>query len=328
MLFKNFLEKHQPILYKSLSESFINKKVSHAYLLTGESGTPLKETAYFIAKSLLCDNPTPLADESCQTCERIEHNLYTDLLFLDGSLSSIKKDDVLDLINLFSKTPNENKGVMVYIIHLVENMTSEATNALLKFLEEPSNNCYAILTSQNPAKVLPTIISRCEVLRLLLLPLDEVIIDAVANDVTKTDAEILAHFYNSSELIRIEKEKDSYIKAKSAFVIALQSLGLDKDECIFHFEKEINELVGNKEGCRYFLDMLSLAYHDLIAIKNKQKISLTTYQQMIEQISTFTTNPTNDLKTILTIRDELELNISPSLLLDHLAFELTKGRQK
>ena len=326
MLFSTFLEKHQPLIYQSLFEAFSHKKVSHAYLLTGESGAPLKETAYFIAKSLLCDHPTPLADETCSTCERVEHNLYTDLLFLDGSQSSIKKDDVASIVNDFSKTPNEVKGVMVYIIHQVENMTQEAVNALLKFLEEPTDNCYAILTSQNPSRILPTIISRCETMHLLLLPTEEVIKEAMDSGVEKGDAELLAHFCNSSDIIAAEKETESYKRAKSAFIIALQALSSSKEECVYHFEKEIVELAGTKEGCRYFLDMLSLAYHDLIALSYEQQGDLTSYRNLIDPLLSIIHHPENGLRSILNVRGELELNLSPALLLDHLANELTKER--
>ncbi len=324
MRFSAFLENHQPLLYKALLEAFSHQKVSHAYLLTGESGAPLKETAYFIAESLLCLNPSPLADESCSNCKRIEEGLYTDLLFLDGSIGSIKKDDVASVVNGFSKTPNETKGIMVYIIHLVENMTSEAVNALLKFLEEPSQNCYAILTSQNPARILPTIVSRCETLRLLQLPLEEVIKDALDLNVSQADAEILAHFVNNADIIAIEKDNDSYKKAKSAFLIALQSLSSLREEAVFNFEKDITSLVGNKEGCRYFLDMLSLAYHDLIAIHHKGKPSLSCYNELLLPLSKKVKRPEKGLETILMVRSELDLNLSPALLLDHLVNELTK----
>lgn len=324
MRFLSFLEKHQPLVNQSLVEAFSSNKVSHAYLLVGESGTPLKETAYFIAKSLLCDHPSPLADEACITCERIEHNQYTDLLFLDGSKGSIKKDDVSSIVSDFSKTPNERKGIMVYIIHEVENMTPEAVNALLKFLEEPTDNCYAVLTSQNPSRILPTIISRCETLRLLLLPLEEVIEEAKKDGVSDTDAEILAHFCNSADLIAIEQETDAYKKAKSAFVVALQALSSNRDECIYRFEKDVVELVSNKEGCRYFLDMLSLAYHDFISLRYQNDISLKSLETLIRPIAAKIQNPEAALKAILMTRSELELNLSPALLLDHLIITLTK----
>lgn len=61
---------------------------------------------------------------------------------------------------------------MIYIINLVENMNVQAINSLLKFLEEPPANTYAFLTTENETKVLPTILSRCEKLRMLLIPKD------------------------------------------------------------------------------------------------------------------------------------------------------------
>lgn len=153
MIFLEYLEEKQPLVWKTFSHALTTHRLAHAYLLSGEAGAPLKETALFLAKSILCDHPTPMADETCLTCTRIDHRTYSDFIFLDGEADSIKKDDVQEVLGDFSKTPLESKGIMVYIIHLVENMTVEAVNSLLKFLEEPSKNTYAILTTENEARL-------------------------------------------------------------------------------------------------------------------------------------------------------------------------------
>src|SRR5574344_257358 len=193
MKFSAYLEQKQPYVWKTFLQEKQEGHFGHAFLLSGEAGTPLKETAFFLAKSLICDKPDPLACEECRTCNRIEHGNYSDLLFLDGSDGSIKKEDVEEVVGSFTKTAVEDKGVMIYIIHLVENMTVEAVNALLKFLEEPSTRTYAFLTTENEARILPTIVSRCETMRLLLRPRQEVIEEAVNEGVDLADAEILSY---------------------------------------------------------------------------------------------------------------------------------------
>jgi DNA polymerase-3 subunit delta' len=145
MDFGAYLEKKQPLVYRSFSHALASIIGSPTpILLSGEAGTPLKETALFLAKSILCDHPHPLADDTCRSCQRVDHGTYSDLLILDGEASSLKKEDVQEVVSDFTKTPLEEKGIMIYIIHLVENMTVEAVNSLLKFLEEPSQNTYAI----------------------------------------------------------------------------------------------------------------------------------------------------------------------------------------
>ena len=69
---KNYVEKHQPLLSKTFSLAIKGNRIAHAYLLLGEPGIPLKEIAIFMAKSILCDHGDPLADETCNTCKRIE----------------------------------------------------------------------------------------------------------------------------------------------------------------------------------------------------------------------------------------------------------------
>src|SRR5574344_2503515 len=120
MKFAAYLEKKQPFVWRTFVHSFQAQRLSHAYLLSGEVGAPLKETALFLAKSLLCDHPNPLACEECRSCLRVDHLTYSDLLILDGEKASIKKDEVQAVVGDFSRTPLEEKGVMIYIIHLVE----------------------------------------------------------------------------------------------------------------------------------------------------------------------------------------------------------------
>ena len=324
MKFGSYLEEKQPLVWKTFSNALASQRLSHAYLLSGEAGTPLKETAFFLAKSILCDNPSPLADETCLTCTRIDHLTYADFLFLDGESGTIKKEDVQTVLGDFSKTPLEEKGKMVYIIHLVENMTVEAVNSLLKFLEEPTKNTYAILTTQNVARLLPTIVSRCESMRMLLAPREEVLAEAANLGIEKRDAELLAYFCNSGELIALECKEEDYADAKAAFDASLEALAKPRSAAIYAFEKSIIPTMGKKEDARYYLDMLSLAYKDLISLKENRAIALTSYATLLEPLSQKLPHLGDSLLEIMKCRGELDLNLSIPLLLEHLVNRLTK----
>lgn len=320
----NYLKTKQPLVTKSFSYGLTHDQLAHAYLITGESGTPLKQTALFLAKSVICDHPNPFADEECTTCQRIDHDEYPDFVFLDGEEDSIKKDEVRETLNLFQKTPLERKGVMIYVIHLVENMTPEAVNSLLKFLEEPNDYTYAILTTQNEDRVLPTIISRCEKLRLILTPRKEVIEESVALGVKKEDAELLSSFYNDPEILKAKAEEEEYQSFKNGLSDALDALTRSPNYARYIFEHDVNALLTTKAKGRFFFDALTLFFRDIVAYKGGNPIALTSYGTIIAEAAKKLPHPESSLLSIMTLRGEIELNIRIGLILSRLVNVLTK----
>ena len=99
-----YLEQNQPIIYQTFTNSLKNHTLSHAFLLVGNPGTPLYEVAIYLAKSILCDEPSPLACDNCITCMRIDSDNYPDIIKLDGSKATIKKEDVLNIESRFEKS--------------------------------------------------------------------------------------------------------------------------------------------------------------------------------------------------------------------------------
>ena len=192
MQIEKYLKTYQPVIYKTFLNSLQKDQLSHAYLLSGSNGSPLLDTAIFFAKSILCDEPSPLACNNCITCLRVDDGNYPDFFVFDGSKSTIRKEAINSIESAFQKKAFESKGIRVYILHLIENMTIEATNSILKFLEEPGKKVYAFLTTNNENAILPTIISRCQMLRLKLIDKQIVIKTAIEEGVEKKDAELLS----------------------------------------------------------------------------------------------------------------------------------------
>ena len=327
MQIETYLEKYQPAIYKTFVNALSRDKLSHAYLLSGAPGMPLKDIAMYLAKSILCDDRHPLACNNCITCMRIDDNNYPDFIVLDGSKNTIKKDEVGNIETQFEKTPFESKGKMIYIIHLVETMRAEAINSILKFLEEPGSEIYAFLTTNNESSVLPTIISRCQVLRLKLVNRKEVIEDAMSLNVPQEDAELLSYFYNDGELIfdvlNDEEERSNYESAKKAFVEFLDTLSKeDKREAIYYSQKNIIPLVKTKESARFFLDILIEAFEDMLNVEQGKSPILTSYATILEDLSGKLSNISESLIEILKLRNTINLNVDRSLLMDHLVFKV------
>lgn len=327
MQISEYLEKYQPIVYKTFVNALKSNKLSHAYLLSGSPGMPLKDAAIYLGKSILCDNPNPLACDSCLTCTRIDEGTYADIMIFDGSTNRIKKGDVEKIINNFDKSALENKGVMIYVLHLVETMTSIAVNSLLKFLEEPGRNIYAFLTTENEAKILPTIISRTQVLRLREVDRSKVINTAVLQGIYSEDAEILSIFYNDSESIKNHVEDENYLIAKQALNDQISALLMSADDAVFTCQKLISSKLKTIEITKMYLLMLTNVFQDLINLQVGEEILLKSMSSMLQELVRKLNNIDKSLLTIMSSINKLELNVNIPLLLDHVIYEITKGEK-
>ena len=210
MKYDEYLEKYQPFIYNTFINSLKFNKVSQAYLIKGSDGTPTLDIALFLAKTLICEEPSPLACSSCLNCIRFEEGNYADFMLIDGSKNTIKVGDIENLQKFLASSSLEKQGKKIYIINRLENANKEAVNALLKTLEEPTSSVYAFITTQNEAKILPTIISRCQILS--LLPINKSIVkqNAINEGVLLEDADILSYFYCDVELIKQKSEEEYY----------------------------------------------------------------------------------------------------------------------
>lgn len=319
-----YLQNHQNIMYQTFLHALNSNHLSHAYLLVGEQGTPLLESALFLAKSLVCEHPNPLACEECMTCLRIDEGNYADIIVIDGFKQSIKKDDVRIIEERFETSAVERQGKMIYIINHVENMNVEAINSLLKFLEEPQENIFAFLTCENESRVLPTIISRSQVLHFRSIDKLKIKEQAISLGVNNLDAELLCNFYNYANLITQKVDDKDYQAAKESILITLNSLA-DQNLCLVDLHTKVFSQVKSKEAARYYLDMLSIVFKDLISIKASTPLVLTSLREQLEGLANSLTHLEESLLLIMTSRGQIEMNINVNLLLDHIFTYILKG---
>ena len=155
------------IVIKSLTNTLKTNKLSHAYLVIGEDSLYCDEFILSFVKAIFClenKNKEFFSCEECKNCHSINHSNYVDFYRLTSE-TSIKKEEIQMLkSDLSVKSFN---GKKIYWIKDIEKMTEQAANSLLKFLEEPEDNIIAILSCKNISAVLPTIISRCQQIKLI-----------------------------------------------------------------------------------------------------------------------------------------------------------------
>lgn len=152
-----------------------DQKLPHAIMLAGPQGVGKLHFAHVAAQLLLCLSPVnDLACGSCKTCQLMAAGSHPDFLKLvpeDGS-KVIKIDQVRDVTDFVNKTPQQGKRKVI-IVAPVEALNMNASNALLKSLEEPAGNSTLILVSHSPSLVMATIRSRCQKMELAIPAKDD-----------------------------------------------------------------------------------------------------------------------------------------------------------
>lgn len=146
---------------KALSNAIQSGKIMHAYLFCGPRGTGKTSSARIFAKSLNCvDGPTVTPCGKCAGCLDVINSTPVDVIEIDAA-SNRSVDDARNILEKVQYAPLHGK-YKIYIIDEVHMLTNEASNALLKTLEEPPENVIFILATTESHKVLETIVSRCQ----------------------------------------------------------------------------------------------------------------------------------------------------------------------
>ncbi|MCS7286991.1 MAG: DNA polymerase III subunit delta' [Anaerolineae bacterium] len=144
--------------------------VSHSYLFTGPRGVGKRTLALEFAKALCCRVSLPPCGH-CRDCRDVAQGRHPDVKVLEPDNSSIKIEQIRELQREAFLAPHRSP-YRIFIIADTEKATPEAANSLLKTLEEPPPHSIFILTALSADLLLPTIVSRCQVLNLRPLPDD------------------------------------------------------------------------------------------------------------------------------------------------------------
>lgn len=317
MIDKQSLKNEQPIFYQILSQSLKNKKLPHAFLLVGDDSY---DAAHFIAKSILCDNDLLCCNE-CNDCRKIDEHKYSDLIYYSGKEEVIKKDYIEHIQTTFSKSALEGKS-KIYLIENIENANSHAMNSLLKFLEEPIDDVYAIFTTQNLNRVLSTIQSRCQVIQLLPQPKTKLRHELELLNVSKDDINILSELFNHIDDCKKYIESDEFEKLKLEVYHFIEDLYFHRANLIINVQTHLLKDFKEKYEIQLFLNMLVLGLKDLFHVKHSIDLTYPSYKSLYERIEDDPENIIEKINLILETEYLLTSNANVALLMDSMMYNL------
>ncbi|AGK51812.1 DNA polymerase III subunit delta' [Bacillus sp. 1NLA3E] len=326
----NQLEAIQPTVLKMLKNSILRNRVSHAYLFEGIRGTGKKEVGLLLAKSLFCQSPKEgyLPCEECSNCKRIDTGNHPDFHLIEPDGLSIKKQQIHELQDEFSKTGVESKQKIYMIVH-ADKMTVNAANSLLKFLEEPNRQTFAILISEQVQKILPTILSRCQTLTFTPLSPDNLIEKFIAEGVKMDVAPLLAQLTNNIDEALEWNQDDWFAQAQKIVLKLYEVLKKNSLEAMVSLQENWFVHFKEKEQLDRGLDLLLLIYKDLLYIqlgKGTQVVFLKE-KDRLEQYALQTSGRrlAEQMAAILESKRKLHANMNPQLLMEQLVLKLQEG---
>lgn len=147
----------------TLKNAIRTNHLAHAFLFCGPRGVGKTTCARILAKTINCETPTPEMEAcgTCPSCHAFGENTSFNIFELDAA-SNNSVDDIRELVNGVRFAPQQGR-YKIYIIDEVHMLSAAAFNAFLKTLEEPPPYAIFILATTEKHKILPTILSRCQI---------------------------------------------------------------------------------------------------------------------------------------------------------------------
>ncbi len=250
-----------------LERAALSGQLSHAYLLTGPSGIGKTTLAREFAALLECtgrepNSPEPCGD--CMSCRKIVHGTHPDVALVEPPAGKrfLDVDTVREVLHAANLAPSEG-AYRIFILPEVERMLLPAVNALLKTLEEPPPHVVLLLTSAEPEQLLPTLLSRCQLLPLHQLTPEEIASALVerwgAESATAQDLAALANGRLGWAVRALEQPERRTQRAELLASLA-ELTTLPRAERI----RQAGTLASDTEAVRQTLELWTLWWRDVV----------------------------------------------------------------
>ena len=327
----NYMDENWNMVGHAWAVDMLRHQVSRAetrqaYLFTGPPGIGRRTLALRFAQVLNCTDPTQAGNPCgrCDDCRRVQARQHADVTFVEAETEggTLKVEQVREQRRLISLKPFQAKYRVAIFLRFQE-ANDAAANALLKTLEEAPAHAVLILTAESPEGLLPTIVSRCEVLRLHPVPLDAVQHWLEQRGAGTEQARLLAHVSGGcpGEALRLMEDKGALAYRGEKLNELLALLPATRAQRFSYAEK----LVRDKAAMRGVLMLWLSFWRDVLwrAGGASTPISNIDHQQEIESLSRRLTLPdaTRLVEDLDLALRRLESNINSRLLAEVLLLD-------
>jgi DNA polymerase III subunit delta' len=312
-----------------LKKHVVNGTTRHAYLFAGPPGLGRRTLALRFAQALNCQTPLDagIPCGECRDCKQIEAMQHADLTVIQAESEggTLKVDQIRETRRTITFKPYQSKYRVAIFLRFQE-ANDNAANALLKTLEEAPSYAVLILTADNPEQLLPTIVSRCEVLRLRPLKIEEVKQDLEKKGIESNRANLIAHISGGRPgYARQLIENESLLEEREERLNDMQSL-----IAASHVEKfaYANKLARDKESMRQAIFIWLSYWRDVMLRTAQARTPLVNVDRNVEiedlagrlDLSA-ARGVVSDLEDVL---EKMERNVNSRLLAEVMLLDLPK----
>lgn len=323
-------------------------RVPGALLFTGEEGVGKKLFALELAKSLNCQKPLGVeACDHCSSCLRLSQSKFPDhadekdrrehLIWSDHPDVALARPfnrllrigPMREIEQEANFRPYEGRA-RFFIIEDADRLNPQSSNALLKTLEEPPRTSHLILITSRPAVLLPTIRSRCQMLRFSPLAHEEIESYLLSGkEVSKADARLLARIARGSIGRALATDLETFRAQRDSMLSVVNALTLNKDRTrLLRTSEEMND-PKRKDEYEPRLDVLATLIHDVWTITlgatDEQVINEDLRMQLSKMAAqTESQNAARWLSQLETHRLGLDVNINRKVATDALFLSMAE----
>ena len=276
----NDYKEKQEVAYNIMMNEIMNNHISHAYLIDENNNKESFDIVMAFIKEILCSKLD--VNDKQVLCKRIDDGNYPEIKVIEPDGMLIKKKQILDLQQEFSRSAFEGNK-RIYIIRDADKMRSETANSMLKFLEEPDNDIIAILMTNNYNNLLSTIISRCQVIRLnndnIFVnnnELDDIVVNFIKNIENNGMKAIMQEQELLFNLVSI-KDRDKIVNVFDKMIdiyYDIMKISTERENIRYNNYFDILSDVVNKNKYNEILDKINYLVKKKETIKNNVNINL------------------------------------------------------
>ena len=259
-------------------------KVSHAYILNGPKGSGKKLLAKLFAQELQCENTGDEPCNKCHSCRQAMSGNHPDIIRVTHEKpNSISVDEIRVQINEDIQVKPYNGKYKIYIVPDADLMTVQAQNALLKTIEEPPSYAVIFLLTENADSLLPTICSRCVMLKLRNIK-DKLVKKYLMETLEIPDykADVCTAFAQGNvgrAIMLANSEHFNEIKEE-----AIQLLkNIDTME-VSDLVEAVKRITAYKIEINDYLDILMIWYRDVLIYKATKNIDRVIFSEQLDYI--------------------------------------------